>query len=168
MTDFKIKLSKRSKIHQNIFALVSEEDKDLDSFRWHVASSGAYGARKTPDSKHVLMHRVILARKLGRELGEGELVDHINRNGLDNRRENLRLATNSQNIMNSVRKQKVSKSGYKGVYYKPERNKYKATITVKKKHIHLGYFDTKEEAYEAYCKAADELHGEFANYEKAS
>lgn len=106
------------------------------------------------------LHRMILSRKLERDLLPTEFVDHINGNGLDNRRENLRVATPSQNQHNS-RKPKNNTSGYKGVYKRG--NKWCAAIAINYKTIFLGYHDTAELAHEAYCKAAIKYHGEFAN-----
>lgn len=91
-------------------------------------------------------------------------VDHIDGNKLNNRIENLRSATTSQNQHNRT-KYKNNTSGYKGVSFYG-KNKYKcwgANIQVNGKQKHLGYFLTPEEAFAAYCKAALELHGEFAN-----
>ena len=90
----------------------------------------------------------------------GMFVDHINHDTLDNRKCNLRLATKSENMMNR-RRAKSNSSGLKGVY-KKSKNKWYAIITVRGERINLGTFDTSEEAHEAYCKAALELHGEFA------
>ena len=89
-------------------------------------------------------------------------VDHINGNKLDNRKENLRLATNQQNQHN-VGKRKNNTSGYKGVSWYRKRKKWKAAIKHNKKSIHLGYYDTPEEASRAYDKAAVEFFGEFAH-----
>lgn len=94
------------------------------------------------------------------EIPQGMTVDHINGVKGDNRIANLRLATDSENSYHRPRRSNNS-SGYKGVY-KRENGKYRATITVNKKRQNLGTFETKEEAYAAYCKAAQRLHGEFA------
>lgn len=87
-------------------------------------------------------------------------IDHINGNKLDNRIVNLRPATRSQNMMNRP-KQKNNLSGMKGVSLR--RGLWRARITVQRKEHFLGWFKTKEEAFEAYQKAAGEYHGEFAN-----
>jgi len=91
----------------------------------------------------------------------GKMVDHINGDKMDNRKSNLRICTHADNIKNT--KMKINNtSGYKGVYYYKNTNKWKAQIGINNKRIALGYFNTAEEAYAAYCKAAKELHGEFA------
>jgi hypothetical protein len=91
-----------------------------------------------------------------------QLVDHINRNGLDNRRSNLRPATHSQNSANAGR-QTRSTSGFKGVHRGPVRGKaWRAQIHTAGKKRHLGTFDDPEEAARAYDAAAVELFGEFA------
>lgn len=99
---------------------------------------------------------------LGRKLAKGEFPDHINGNGLDNRRENLRLATRSQNSINRG-KQSNNKSGYKGVSWNKRDKRWTAQITINKHIINLGGFDTPEQAYEAYKEAAKQYHGTFAN-----
>jgi hypothetical protein len=88
-------------------------------------------------------------------------IDHINGVRHDNRIENLRLATHGQNQQNCTM-QANNTSGAKGV--NKEKNKWRARIMVENVAVHLGLFDTVEEASEAYKQAAIELHGEFANY----
>jgi len=100
------------------------------------------------------MHRVILDAPAGLE------VDHIDGNGLNNRRGNLRLATPSQNSCNKG-VTKSNTSGYKGVFWEKGRGKWRALIRLNYKLKHLGFFDTPEKAYKAYCEASDKLHGEF-------
>lgn len=110
----------------------------------------------------VSIHRLIMERMLGRALVSGELVDHINNNGLDNRRCNIRLATRSQNGANS-RVNTTSISGYKGVsWYKRDGN-WTAAIRVNGVKMHLGYFDSPEDAHESYITAANKYFGKFAN-----
>jgi len=88
-------------------------------------------------------------------------VDHIDHNKLDNRKSNLRLCTRSENKCNKVLSDKNT-SGYKGVCWDKSRKKWQANIGKNYKKHTIGHFDTPEEAYAAYCKAAKELHGEFA------
>jgi hypothetical protein len=90
-------------------------------------------------------------------------IDHIDGDKLNNTFTNLRTATLGQNQHNQGRR-KNNTSGYKGVSWKKKSGKWQATIVLHNKQHHLGYFDTPEEAYSAYCKAADELHKEFKNY----
>ena len=98
------------------------------------------------------MHRVILDTVLE--------VDHINGNGLDNRRANLRPVTSQQNKWN-MRKQKRNTSGFKGVYRNGKG--WMAALAVNRKWVHIGTFKTPQEAHAAYCQRAREVYGEFAN-----
>lgn len=91
------------------------------------------------------------------------IIDHINGDGTDNRLRNLREATGSQNQHNS-RLRSDSSTGLKGVSISRRENKYRATIKRNGRQVYLGLFSTAQEAHAAYCEAADELHGEFANY----
>lgn len=91
-------------------------------------------------------------------------IDHKNRDKLDNRIGNLRECTQGQNQHNQV-KRKQNKSGWKGVSWSKEKEKWKAQICLNKKNKSLGYFDDVKEAAEAYIFAALELHGEYAGFE---
>ncbi len=88
-------------------------------------------------------------------------IDHIDGNRLNNNFENLRLASNSENQQNRMRPCSNT-SGFKGVNWCKRRNKWAAKIGFRNRRFSLGYFDTPELAHMAYCKAAAELHGEFA------
>jgi hypothetical protein len=109
--------------------------------------------------KHVIqyLHRLILDAK------KGEYVDHINGDLLDNRKSNLRLCSNSQNIRNQ-NKHKDNTSGYKGVSYNKrlKTNPWSAQIKYNRHSYHLGYYPTKELAAIAYNNKAIELFKEFA------
>jgi len=153
---------------QDYHATVDAVDVDLADVLWTALLTPytVYAYRQTPcgngKQKPVKLHRVILARMLDRDLQVGEHVDHINGNGLDNTRPNLRLATTAQNNANS-RKRSDNTSGLKGVYWDKRDGKWKAQISVSGKNIHLGYFTDKDEAYAAYRAATEKHHGEFAN-----
>jgi len=102
------------------------------------------------------MHREVLSLPRG----NGLYVDHINGDGLDNRKCNLRVANHSQNHMNE-RLRCDNKSGFKGVT-RITRGGWQATITAAGKTLYLGSFATPEAAYEARCAAAARYHGEFS------
>ena len=106
------------------------------------------------------MHRFVV----GLASGDKRQVDHKNGNTLDNRMDNLRAATASQNAMNRGI-QSNNKAGLKGITWHARTKTWRADIGAYGKDKTIGYFKTKEEAHEAYCKAAKELHGEFFRIE---
>ena len=149
---------KKIKLTQGKYALVDDEDyMRVNIFRWHLMSRG-YAARDM-GRKKILMHRFILG------VVTNMYVDHINGDGLDNRKENLRFATQRQNLGNS-RRRVDNKTGFKGVHYYKRDCSYKATIKAAGRNKHLGYFKTAEEAALAYNRAAIEIFGEFAQINK--
>lgn len=150
------------------FATVDSVDVDLARVNWFasVNQSGKVYAKhnvKIGDKwKMISMHRVILARALGRELLPSEEVDHIRGGGLVNTRANLRSATGTQNQANRELN-KNNSSGFKGVHWDGGKKRWSAAITAYGKTKKLGYRDTAEAAYALYCEAAKELFGEFFN-----
>jgi hypothetical protein len=109
------------------------------------------------DGRHLsdAMHRVICDPR------GGYVVDHINGNGLDNTRANLRECSHAENCRNQ-RRPRHGTSGLKGATFCKRLDKFIAQICLDGKKIHLGLFPTAEAAHAAYVKAAAELHGEFA------
>jgi hypothetical protein len=136
------------------FAIVDSIDADVARYYWHHGDG--YAVNGT-----TLMHRLILSRVVGRLLERDELVDHKDRNGLNNTRSNLRIATRAQNGQNR-KVHKNNKSGYKGVTYYKSRNLWRASITVDGKCKTLGYYDTPEMAGYSYNQGALQYFGEFA------
>lgn len=119
------------------YALVDADDAGrLRRHRWHL-NAGGYAF--TTDG--VLMHRVVM----GLEPGDPRATDHINRNRLDNRKENLRVATHEQNAQNRTRNQRGS-SQYRGVCWAPHQERWKAYGVLAGRRHHLGYFDSEDEA----------------------
>ena len=90
-------------------------------------------------------------------------IDHINEDPSDNRWSNLRLANKSENMRN-ITITKSNTSGYKGVGWSKVSQKWRAYITANKITYHLGLFDTKEQAADAYKIAAKKIHGVFAKH----
>lgn len=129
------------------FALVDDADFEwLTQFKWSYHSEG-YAVRTWPDNKAVLMHREIL------ETPSGMDTDHKDRNRLNNQRNNLRIASRSQNLSNRVSA---------GIGWAKREQRWRARIKVNKKEIHLGYFQDKSLAKEAYEKAKVKYFGEFS------
>lgn len=128
-------------------------------FLWSE-NTGGYAKRKVRLGGR--QRTILLHRKVAEEAGvvaSPFLTDHQNLNKLDNRRSNLRAATRPQNGQNSQLTSRNT-SGFKGVSFQKSR-KWRADIRCKGKSIFLGLFDTREEAYAAYCEASPKYHGEF-------
>jgi len=146
-----------------LWGLIDIEDVPLvEGKNWYAKSKGettyvvreaGVDERAAGEPKNVYLHRLILNPP------EGFVSDHISGDGLDNRRCNLRLATQRQNTQNR-RVGKNSPHGVKGV--KSHRDGFEAVITVNKKVLRLGVYPTVVEAAAVYDKAAKMLHGEFA------
>ena len=156
---------KEIQLTQGKVALVDDADYEyLNQWKWHANKNGNkfYASRSITVSqgkqKTISMHRVIT-----KNINPKMHTDHLNGNGLDNRKINLRICTNSQNAMNQS-KQINNTSGYKGVsYYKNSINKkWMATIKINNIKIYLGLFTNPKDAAIAYNAAANNFFGEFA------
>jgi len=153
---------RRIKLTQNKFAIVDPEDfETLNQFKWFAnRSHKVFYARRViyiyGKIKVIQMHRQVLHY-------DGELfVDHKNRNSLDNRKANLRIATAAENRSNSSRDIECKSSRYRGVCLKKDLNKWQASIGYRGKRIHLGYFENEIDAAKAYDEAARKYYGEYA------
>lgn len=151
----------RIPLTQGKFAKIDPEDYIwLAQFRWHckINKNSIYAVRSITISgrtKRIYMHRLIV------NTPSHLLCDHINHNGLDNRKANLRNCTIKQNNANSRSAQSAS-SKYKGVSWNKRRKKWSAYIKKDGIQLNLGSFDNQIDAAKAYDKAAKKLHGQFA------
>lgn len=140
------------------FVLVDDGYYDeLSQHRWYLGVNG-YVTRGEWDgstTKAVLMHRQIMSPP------DGMVVDHVNMNKLDNRLENLRLATTAENVRNG-NKRKTGDNPYKGVHFQKHIGKWKVEITKDYKNHHFGVFEDPELAARVYDAKASEMFGEFA------
>ena len=149
-------------------ALVDDEDyESVSTYKWHAAvrtrADGsvrvyAIGKIEKPSGDWVvqLLHRFI------KNVPTGLQVDHINGNALDNRHENLRICTNTENSRNR-HSQIRGASKFKGVVWDKQHSKWRAQIKVDLKCKYLGLFEIESDAALAYNAAAFLLHGEFAS-----
>jgi hypothetical protein len=151
--------------------IIDDEDADLAILKWQ-----AHKDKKRPNTDwyaqgclskvggnrgNFKLHRIILGRVVGRALDRYDYVDHINHDGLDNRRSNLRLATHQENVHNQRMQLGPKSSQYKGVYWDTRIKQWRAQITINKHRTHLGLFRIEEDAARAYDSAARKL---FANF----
>lgn len=134
----------------------------VDGYNWSAKLDGraVYGMRTevigNGKQRCILLHRAILG------LTDPDIyADHIDMDGLNNRRSNLRECSIAENMRNRVAL-RTNSSGYKGVSWDAARQKWRALIKVSGSRKHLGYFDSAVLAHAAYCAAAVDLHGEFA------
>lgn len=149
---------------QIMTVIVDDEDAYLlEAYKWVIQTGYKtfYLCRKLPDSpegkhKTSLLHHEIVGKP-----AKGCHIDHINLNGLDNRRCNLRHATHSQNLAN-LGIDKNNTSGFKGVHFCKQTGKWRAVVHFDNKAKRLGRFENKEDAARAYDAAALEIFGEFA------
>lgn len=140
--------------------LIDDEDAPrVLAHNWYVRNN----PNQTYFYKHdgLFLHRFLM----GLQKGDPQCIDHKNMNPLDNRKENLRICSKTQNQGN-LRKYRNNTSGFKGVTRNLKEGKpWAAQIAFKNKHYGLGCYDTPEEAHAAYCSAAKKYYGEYARTE---
>ena len=130
-----------------------DEIDNLKDIRWYLGSQG-YIVGCTKNKKNITLHKYIT------KTGSRQLIDHINRNKLNNRKCNLRGASHQENCFNKTH-QKNNKLNCKGVRKVPS-GRYNAYIGIDKKQISLGTYDTLEQAKEARKKAEEKYFGKYA------
>ena len=138
--------------------LIDIEDVDkVKPYKWSDSGDqhGTHYATSN-DKQWSRMHRLIM-----NVTDKNLVVDHINHNGYDNRKYNLRICTNSENICN-CKTPKNNKSGCKGVYWAKDKNKWTAQVTINNKTKYIGRFINYEDAVKARLDAEKEYYGEFA------
>lgn len=136
------------------YALIDSEDSWVDEYNWTL--SNGYLVSYV-NGRLTRLHRLIMSAK------DDQIIDHINRVKTDNRKSNLRLATQGQNNTNVSA---YSTSGFKGVYRNSE-NSWSARINTKEKNIYIGSYRTPELAAAAYDAMAVKLFGEYAGLNNA-
>ena len=150
-------------LSQGMVATISKSDfVKVGHFKWtaNKNASGIWYAMRNESlpnggRRALLLHRVLM------DAPSGVLVDHIDGDGLNNVRSNLRLCTPAQNAQNTKR-QKNNKSGFKGVSLCKQTGRWKAVIMANRKFKVIGRYESPESAARAYDSYARELHGEFA------
>lgn len=147
---------KKIKLTRGKFALVDDEDfKTLNKVKWYASPNyNTFYAARSEGAKKLFIHREVM------NTPKGMMTDHIDGNGLNNQKSNLRICTSSQNQMNSTRRKK-SKTGFRGVNYSKRDKVFRALIILNGKFKHLGSFSTPKEAHKAYCESVIKYHGEF-------
>jgi len=159
---------KKIKLYNGELTLVDDEDFErLNKFRWHLQGPKTKRTRyvsrtiRIPpnSSQSIKMHREIMNAK------KGQVVDHIDHNGLNNQKSNLRICTRFQNCHNRLPNRNAT-SEYKGVSKIRNKNFWIANISYNRKPYYLGIHRTEKEAALAYNKKAKALHGEFAYLNK--
>lgn len=142
--------------------MVDNEDfEELNKHKWyaHDGNCTFYAHRHSiinGKDKTILMHRVIS------KTPTGLLTDHIDGNGLNNQKKNLRDATHSQNLQNR-KKHKNNTSGYRGVSWNKDTKKWAAIVGVNGKYIYLGLFTSKNSANKICKETRKKYYGEFSN-----
>ena len=156
-------MAKEIELTNGMKAIVDDEDYNyLLDYNWRAAKNGrtfyaVFGRRINGKYSLTWMHRMIMDAK-----NRKDEVNHVNHNGLDNRKVNLRITTHDKVVIQS---QVAIKKGtnHKGISYHKPTNKWRARININGKTTYLGYYINETEAAKAYENKAIELFGEYAH-----
>lgn len=142
----------RIKLNANKYTLIDKDNEIFNSIKWYYKNGYAIHTDET-NGKRIALHRIIMKVK-----DSNILIDHINGNTLDNRKENLRIVNHTQNTINcKIRKNKTSK--YLGVSFSD--GKWRAQISINKKKIYIGLYDSEEKAKNAYDRYSKRYFKEY-------
>lgn len=146
---------KREKIYEVIIDASQKEN--IEKYMWK------YNISKDKKYVYAISNAVGYLHKYLMDVKQNDsrLVDHKNRNTLDNRMENLRICTRQENSMNSIMR-KNNKSGHKGIWWCKEFKKWGASYKLGDKNVFLGRFDDKEDAIKKYNEEINKVHGKFS------
>lgn len=143
---------------QELFAQVDDEDFDnLNQYKWYAHKDGRtfYARRAVKINKKVVTHN------MHNHIMNGKFVDHIDNNGLNNQKINLRFFKDGQNNQNKIKKAHTT-SKYIGVSWHKGNKRWEVKIRIQGKNTYLGGFSLEKEAAECYDAKAKEIYGEFA------
>ena len=154
---------RRIKLTRGKYAIVDVEDFErLNKYKWHSTQYG-YAKRAVSNKSgkgrkqvEVYMHKLICPAP------KGMIVDHINRNCLDNRKNNLRPATQKQNVWNRKFARKGGKTSYNGIRWDRNKEKWQVRLTINGRRKSFGYYADELEAARAYDRIAKKYRGEYA------
>jgi hypothetical protein len=154
---------RRIKLTRGKYAMVDVEDFEwLNQYKWHC-SHYDYAKRAVPNRSGKGRRQVsVYMHKLLCPVPEGKIADHVNRNSLDNRKENLRPATQKQNVWNRKFTRKGGKTRYNGIRWDKNKEKWQVRLTINGRRKSFGYYADEIEAAKAYDRAAKKYRGEFA------
>lgn len=153
-------MTKLIPLTKNQHAIVDDEDYAfLAQWKWcyQSAPNGRGYAVRREGKRSILMHRDLMKPPTGLT------VDHINGNGLDCRKCNMRIATHAENMRNRQKQSEGFTSQYRGVYWEANKQRWRACVWLNKKRFCAGYHQSEEAAAKARDAKAVELHREFAN-----
>ncbi len=147
-----VKFGKKTQAFKDGITFLVDDDVKLDGYSFRLHNGYVIFSSRKDGLNGNSIHRWLM------DYPDDKCIDHINRDPLDNRMCNLRVCNRQENSFNTD-KHKDNTSGWKGITF--HKNKYRARIVIDGKSKHLGYFNTAQEAHDAYCEKAKELHGDF-------